>query len=764
MRKILFTVLAMAAISVNGQSIRLGLAYHKAQKQRKERRMQNAAKCETQQKAPIAKNVRIDEATDVRGDNQYRYVFAYNKNMERSSETIYKRHFEDGKWSDEEFCNKGIYTYEYDTQGRIVSKTVKYENQDDYDFESYNISVDYKNPEYTAYKKVFTKNYSKDAEWSFYKNGQLRHYDCTNSNRAPHPYLIKYDENGSCIEFRKNGNDRSLTGTLNDSTITHGNGMYNSDGSIFPVQIEHYVYDSVNGKLKEYKVWGQCDACKLEYVYDAFGRISAIRKSYERNDDESVDVDPGVAGSAAAVSKRERDYMEEPEWRLEYNETFTYFNYEVYGVGNPWHDVLGFDGPLTNRHLVDDDFYDVDGDNEDNEEPWVEDLTFNRDANGKLLSVVSTKPEDNGEIVEKYTVDVDADGHITREYSYSKETYNGAYYENIATIDYHWENGTISSAKQTDEDNNKSSEGHTYGTRHEYDFAFSYADGYFGYKISLKNGHETDGSVTQRNKGYKRVENNKYGENLWIQEVQTEDVRFVRPNLLRDYEGFTTDSTIVASVKDRVVVFGKSSIDPYGILDYGWSVIEWEANHERNVTEAYCNTNEDTYFSISHDGDQTVCSNYKGQPRFVLQDGKLLKEIIYEDAAYNAGVEVPNNAVAHVAIPTGEAYKEITYQYDANGLVVGQTVTTVDENGATTDEVTVEVKYDPASGIDNMMVSTDGKLSLNGRTIGLADGQTFSVFTLGGTQLSADTQEFTFPKAGVYMISLNGKTVKLNIK
>ena len=68
----IFTMLAMAAISANGQRVRLGLAYRKAQKQRMERRMQNAAKCETAQKAPIAKNVRIDETTDVRGNNQYR--------------------------------------------------------------------------------------------------------------------------------------------------------------------------------------------------------------------------------------------------------------------------------------------------------------------------------------------------------------------------------------------------------------------------------------------------------------------------------------------------------------------------------------------------------------------------------------------------------------------------------------------------------------------------------------------------------------------
>lgn len=750
MRKILFTVLAMAAISANGQILGLGFGRHKAQKQRTERRMQNAAKCETTQKALFAKNVRIDETTDVRGNNQYRYVFAYNKNMERSSEIIYKRYFEDGKWSDEEFCNKGIYTYEYDTQGRIVSKTVKYENRNNYDFESYNITVDYSNPEYTVYTKYTISpddgSYSEEAAWSFYKNGQMRHYDNNPSHSSPYnnSYSIQYDENGSCIKLETNGQSgKELHGLLNDSTITRSEGY---DGLLYTQSVESYVYNPENGKLTECKVWGNnSESRKYEYVYDQFGRISAIRKFYDQNNDSDV----GSYSINKAASNHEHELIEEPKWRLEYNETFTYLNDEVYGIGNPWHDVLGFDGPLTNRHLVDDDYEDG--------QPWVEDLTLNRDANGKLLSVVSTKPEEDG-IVEKHTVDVDADGHIARVYDYSKDTDGSWFEEYITTYDYHWENGSISSAKQTIETN--SSDG--YSDKTVDDFVFSYADGYFGYKQqSGKYGYETNGSVTKRNKGYKRVESNVNGENLCIQEVQTEDVKFVRPNLIRDYDGFTTDSTIVASVKDRVVAFGKSHYSN-NALNYKWGEIEWETNDENNVTEAYFNTNEDTYFSISHDGDQTICSNYKGQPRFILKDGKLLKEIIYEDASYNAGVVV--NSVAHVAMPTGEAYKEITYSYDANGLVTGQTVTSVDKNGTTTDEVKVEVKYDPTSSIGNMTVSTGGKLSLNGRTIGLENGQTFSVFTVDGTQLSANAQSFTFPKAGVYMVSVNGKTMKLNIR
>lgn len=742
MRKLFLTVLALAAISAYGQSIRLGLAYHKAQKQRMERRAQNADKSVAPQTV-IAKNVRIDETTDVRGDNQYRYVFAYDKNLERSSETIYKKHFENGRWGDEEFCNKGIYTYEYDTKGRIVSKTVKYENQNDYEFESYNISVSYDNPEYTVYTRCLigsNGDYSKEAEWSFYKNGQMRHYDNTDQVYSSYGYSITYDENGSCIAYKHGYKGKELRGTLNDSTITRSEGY---DGSLSPVSIENYTYNPDNGKLTGYMQWGtSCEAFKYEYVYDSFGRISAIRKYYD-NDDEDAGVDVPTQTTVAAASSSEQ--MKEPEWRLEYSETFTYFNDEVYGIGNPWHDVFGFDGPLTNQHLVDDDYKE--------EQPWVEDLTLNRDASGKLLSVVSTKPEDDGDFFEKNTIDVDADGHITREYVYRRE----GSYEETTTVDFLWENGMLVNSKETNKDI-----GNDYGyTHYNRDCTYAYGDGIFCYKckqiFSGGNQSEDNGTIIERNKGYMLVENEGSDEETrFIQELQTEDVRFTRPNLIRDYEGFTTDSTIVASVKDRVVVFGKMH---WASTNYEWSNVEWSIGD----VDAYFNTNEDTYFFISHDGDQTVCSNYKGQPRFILKAGKLLKEIVYEDVAYD-NVGGSTNGAKRVAIPTGQPYKEITYVYDDNGLVVGQTVTTVDEHGTTTDEVIVEVKYDPTSGINNMTVSTGGKLSISGRTVGLTDGQTFSVFTLDGTRLAANVLSFKFPKAGIYMIGVNGKAVKMNIR
>ena len=648
--------------------------------------------------------------------------------MERSSETIYRKYYDGTQWSDEEYCNKGIYTYEYDTQGRIISKTVMYENKNDYTFESYYISVVYDNPEYTLYRKSVidsNHNYNEVAEWSFYQNGQMRHYDDINFTYQT-GHAITFDENGSCIAFSK-GDEQSkeLHGTLNDSTITHFE-------SHAPVSIESYVYNPDNGKLTEYKEWGyNLDSHKYEYIYDEYGRISAIRKYYDQDDDDKT---ARIGKGNKASSTHEHELIEEPQWRLEYNETFSYFNDEVYGIGNPWHDVFGFDGPLINRHLVDDDY--------EPNNPWVEDLTLHRDANGKLLSVVSTKPEDNGDVVEKNTIDVDDNGHITREYSYFKE--NG--WEEITTVDYLWENNLLTSAKQTDEE--KSSYGSSTSV---VNYTFTYGNGSFSYQRKDNNGEIITGNISQRNKGYRLIE----GDTYFIQEVQTEDVRFVRPNLVIDYAGFSSDSTIIASVKDRVVAFGKSSWG--GNTDYQWGDIEWL----HGDIDTYFTTNEGTYFSISHEGDLTICSNYEGKPVFVLKDGKLLKEIIYYETYSN--VETKDGGT-RVAIPTGQAYKEITYVYDDKGLVVGQTVTTVDEDGTKKDEVVVEVKYDPTSGINNMTVTTQGTLSLSGRTIGLANGQTFSVYTIDGVSLTNNASSFTFPKAGIYMITVNGTSIKLNIK
>lgn len=754
MKKFLLLTLAVASVSAYGQGLRMGSYYHRQQKQKTELRQGAIADSNGKTagkgtpKPNPQKAVYVDQTMKVSGDNIYRYVFAYNKSMERSSETIYRKHFNGVEWSDEEFYNRGVYTYEYDAQGRIVSKTVKYDKNST-EFDSYNVSVSYEDG-YTVYSHYLlgdTEPYH-DMEWSFWKNGKLRHYTKFNgyeSDLRGVYYSISFDENGICDKITNNYYEsKHMSGYLNDSTITHYN-TYEGYESL--KSIEHYVYNPQNGKLTEYKTWGGNDENrKYEYVYDAQDRISAIRKYYD-SDDDDASVDYPVA--SAKATKRENS-MKEPEWRLEYNETYTYFNDEVYGIGNPWHDIFGMDGPLTNRHLVDDDY--------EPGMPWVEDLTFNRDVNGKLLSVVSTQTEED-EVVDETTYDVDANGHITKEYAHFKETWgNGEYNEETTTTDYNWQGDVLTNSRETSTNKGSYGGGNTYVR----DYSYTYGEGTFGYKrVSSDNdgsSSEVNGNITKLNKGFKIVESDKSGKAIYIQEVQTEDVSFIRPNLIRDYEGFSTDSTIVVSVKDRVVAYSDMGYSYSGNTS-GWRNFEYRLGD----VDTYANTCGNTYFSVSHDGDNTICSNAKGMPVFVLQGDRLLKERIYEELYYNASTEV--KATSRASNPGAVyAYKEITYSYDENGLVNGQTVTTVDENGTKVDETKVEVVYNPASGIEAINASTGKGLSLSGRTLGVSNGS-FSVYTLGGTMLAGDAQSFQFQQGGTYIIRSNGgKAIKVSVK
>lgn len=750
MRKALLLTLAAASIASYGQELRLGNYYHRQQKQKSELRKETAAntydKSESKNVAyrGLQKGVYIDQAMKMNGNNIYRYVFAYNKNMERSSETIYKKYFNGAEWSDEELYNKGVYTYEYDNQGRIVSKRVVYEKPYT-EFDSYTISVDYNNDDYTLYTYYIITDYGDycSSEWSFWKNGNLRHYTVYNGDGSDRreKCSVSFDQNGNCTRIAADYKSKEFSGNLNDSTIIT-NDTY--DGYDNPMTLEHYVYNPENGKLTEYKTWGiHAENRKYEYIYDALGRISAIKKYYDADEE-----DAGTDYSKAPAKGMSEFSTKEPEWRLEYNETYTYFNDEVYGIGNPWHDIFGMDGPLTNRHLVDDDY--------EPNIPWVEDLTFNRDANGKLLSLVSTKTEEEG-FIDENTFTVDANGHITRQYVHSKESWeDGGYNEETITTDYNWQGELLTSSHETSSENTSYAGSRTY-TR---DYSFTYDNGTVGYKrLSSGDGDDSErsGSITKLNKGFKIVEKGKYEQSTFIQEVQTEDISFVRPNLICDYEGFSTDSTIIVSVKDRAVAYMKAQ--GYSYDDgLGWHDFEYSLGE----ASAYVNTNDNTYFSVSHEGDKTICSNAQGLLVFELQGDKLLKERVYEGwFEENGAVMAPSRA----SNPSAHCiYKEITYSYDENGLVNGQTVTTVDENGTKVDETKVEVVYNPASGIESINATTGKSLYLCGRTLGMTNGS-FSVYTLDGTMLANDASSFQFEQGCTYIVkSGNGKAIKVNVR
>lgn len=754
MKRILHLTLIFALAAnvtvAHGQRLKLGAAYLKAQKKKTELAGRKAAdgtvvtKTAEKTARKAADNVRIDESADVQGDNQYRYVFAYNKNKERSSETIYKRHRENNVWGDEVLYNKGIYTYEYDTQERIISKTVRYE-KDDTEFVSYNISVSY-NDEYTEYTRcdiAADGSYVEDSKWSIYVNGRMRSYTKKGYSSAD-SYTISYDSNGNYAGYSwGDGTDRrrTLTGSLNDSTIT--------TVEWGQTVIESYRYDPEVGKLTEYKRWGDgYDARKYEYVYDQFGRITAEREYGSGDDDESVDT--GASVSAKSMLRTNGSITDEPEWRLEDEAVYRYWNGEVYGVGNTWHDVFGMDGPLSSFNYAD---------NIDSDTPWVESLQFNRNSEGKLTHVVTDINNHKSGDHEFLQIDVDNDGRIIRQQQLENYSWEGYWYNDTVTAVFGWENiGGTDYVVTADRISTYVDEQRDDTIKTHYDFA--YADGRFVCDRTGDDGKQST-EVQATDNGMRIVQ----GEDCFVQEVQTENVSFVRPNLLKDYDGFTPDSTIVVSVKDRVVVCN-SQHDPYIFTHFDNGVQEGDA---------YTNTTYNTYFSVSHSYGLTICKNIDNLPVYILQDGRLIKEYIYEEDNYGVNVggmanddeasKTTRTRINSVAEPIGTAYTCITYTYDTDGLVTGQTISKADNDGVVTDEVTVEVKYDPTStDIDNLEVATDGLLTINGRTLGMSNGQKFCIYALDGKPLAIGVHSFRFATAGIYLIKVGGKTCKMSIR
>ena len=197
--------------------------------------------------------------------------------------------------------------------------------------------------------------------------------------------------------------------------------------------------------------------------------------------------------------------------------------------------------------------------------------------------------------------------------------------------------------------------------------------------------------------------------------------------------------------------------------DYYSSLLEYDN------TAYYANTiSGSTYFTVEHDGNETVCSDIKGLPIYILTDGRLTKEYKYYDIGQEIGPDVPNEqqatAMRAASIPEGQAYDEITYVYDADGRLAGKTEVSVDENGTRTEEITLEYKYDEASGIASVEADAKVGVTLDGRRIGLSDNSAFSVCTVGGQVIAAGVTSYTFNSPGIYIINAGGITTKVAVK
>lgn len=710
------------------------------------------------------------------GDGLFRYVFAYDSNKQRSSETIYYKERNAGVWGSESLYEVGNYSYQFDSKGRLKVKEVKY-SLGKPEFQTYRIMVDYNDnaaageavSTFKRYTLADENNYQLEEQWSLYANGQLASHSLFNSYDA---VSHRYDENGTInaiLSYDFSG-DRLVTkvtksGTLNDSTIVHY-----KDG--MPSWTERYRYDGKTGRPLEYTTWGKTvDAFHNVWEYDAQGRI-VLDEHYIDSADDDVDY-PTVAAlsgkrskgarlpfmstgrSEAAVDARKADAaprrnrtestLTEPEWKLDERITYKYYNDEVYPVSNSWRSVMYMEGPLSECVFLEK--------GDETEPDYEERIVCTRDASGKLTAVNHTYSKETDREQSSVYV-VDAAGHVTNRTYTKKQIWGDITETYVEDYQYVWDSDCCVSMVET----YGILSGLQYRTSHVY--TYDTAANKFTDELSISNETGTGTPFTytvtyvmQQNgsdiEAY-QLDDNK---TRYIREVQQEDVSFIAPNMLKDFDGAYPEPRTVISVKGRVVTTATGPRGKY----YGY--VEVPALNDAD--NQYLTLAPGQYFSVKRVGNQLVCSDIDGFPVYVVEGNLLKKEYIYLD---NTSSVTPQTSVAPVAkAADGVECTEVEYIYSQYGLLVGQILTDISADGKRTENISIEYKYDEATGIGTYEATT-AKMQLSGRSLGLTDGTTFSVYTLGGKQLAANVADYTFASSGVYIVKVGGKSVKLTVK
>lgn len=710
------------------------------------------------------------------GDGLFRYVFAYDSNKQRSSETIYYKERNAGVWGSESLYEVGNYSYQFDSKGRLKVKEVKY-SLGKPQFQTYRIMVDYNDnaaageavSTFKRYTLADENNYQLEEQWSLYANGQLASHSLFNSYDA---VSHRYDENGTInaiLSYDFSG-DRLVTkvtksGTLNDSTIVHY-----KDG--MPSWTERYRYDGKTGRPLEYTKWGKTvDAFHNVWEYDAQGRI-VLDEHYIDSADDDVDY-PTVAAlsgkrskgarlpfmstgrSEAAVDARKADAaprrnrtesaLTEPEWKLDERITYKYYNDEVYPVSNSWRSVMYMEGPPSECVFMEK--------GDETEPDYEERIVFTRDASGKLTAVNHTySKETDSENSSVYVVD--AAGHVTRRTYTNKETSGDRTDTYVEDNQYVWDSDRCVSMVETN--------GYTTGQQTKTSHVYTYDTAANKFTDELRITHEngtdepsTETYTVQQNGTSVEATNKEsaYCNSRYIREVQQEDVSFIAPNMLKDFDGAYPEPRTVISVKGRVVTTATGPRGKY----YGY--VEVPALNDAD--NQYLTLAPGQYFRVKRVGNQLVCSDIDGFPVYVVEGNLLKKEYIYLD---NTSSVTPQASVAPVTkAADGVECTEVEYFYSQYGLLVGQTLTDISADGKRTENISIEYKYDEATGIGTYEATT-AKMQLSGRSLGLTDGTTFSVYTLDGKQLAANVADYTFASSGVYIVKVGGKSVKLTVK
>ena len=773
------TLLAAAFMSqsAGAQGVKFGTRY---MKQRIELRKQAAAKKAAARAAKETTALKaqsgniLDEYEEKVDDRIFRYVYAYDKDKMRSSERIFMKEKTDGKWGAEKEITTGTYKYEYDSQRRLYVKTVTY-TANDY-FTTYRVTVNYGDGE-TEYERSewdeYDQKYRTTQRWSYYDNGVLASYTDFRDG-----YGVKssfFDTDGVSTGYATEYSKITFGGELNSPVVTY----YEADGwddatqqytSWRQKRQETYTYDPATGKLAEYVVTDEYDDNKkYTYSYDAHGRITAIREYGEEGDNVEVpggDVNgDGVVDEAdkPVVASAKAALTDNIEWVLNYEEMYTYYNDDVYGVGDTWHDVFGMDGPLASINVLDED-----GERQE--------TVFTRADDGRLTGITFPNQVTDSYYTSTDVATINGEGQILKiveEYSYKSGSQEDdpnnidedySYYSYFAT-EYTWKNGQVVKTYVTDKYENTVNGETNSGEWHETS-RYTYGDGKVTFS-TYDGDRQSPSSTTviEEQGNMRKVHHRQYGSGSYTEDeyiaryVQTEDIAFVRPNLAADVEGMTADSTIVVSVAGRVVCAYEGAWN----TQFGYAVTEYDN------TAYYANTMSGaTYFTVEQDGGETICRDIYGLPIYILTGGRLTKEYKYYDVAQEIGPEVDPEmraaAMLSADIPAGQAYDEITYKYDAEGRLAGKTEISVDENGTRTEDISLEYTYDEATGITSVEATANAGITLNGRRIGLSDNSAFCVCTLGGQVLAARVTQYTFASPGIYIVNAGNVKTKVLVK
>ena len=361
---------------------------------------------------------------------------------------------------------------------------------------------------------------------------------------------------------------------------------------------------------------------------------------------------------------------------------------------------------------------------------------------------------------------MDADGLITRIEDTSEETYGDEYYYYSDATEYTWEGGLVTEAVNTWHTKTRYPDGQREYTEVT-NFRYSYGEGSF--TVTAENdqsANKDECTITDDGSRYS-VATRSSTDGTWtddyrfVREVQQEDVSFVMPDISADMAGFSPDSTVVASVAGRVVCAYDCGYD--NDMNYGFHSIEEDNTY--NYMNAISGK---TYFAISHDGDETVCSDIEGRPIYVVAGGRLVRQYIYNEADHGNASPTTGSGNAGMSraatVPAGLAYDEITYAYDSQGRIAGRTEVSVSEDGTRTEEVKLEYTYNEAAAIATAEATAKAGVRLTGRTLGMADDSRFSVYNAARQLLAEGATEFTPAAAGIYIVKAGGLTAKVAVR